>query len=192
MKCPKADKLLEAFVAGELGERDAGLIAEHLAACPSCRRKAALCERIDAALSESEAAAVPDGAVAKLMSRLSVEGASRDVPARRAPRASRRLVLTVSSAAAVVLSLLDILDLVDVSERVTGLVRLAAAPVSLASSAVAEALSRSVPALGDAPAGFVSALAYGLLAAAALLFASAGIDVILAERTRRKFFRSAH
>ena len=191
MRCGKVDRLLEAFIAGELGERKERLVREHLAGCPACRLKAALCERIDAALGENELASAPVGAVEKLMSRIRGEKATRRESAVAASCARMHLVLEISAAAAVLFSLLDIFGLVDVHQQAVGPVRLATDLVTLASSALAGILTGLIPALGDAPAGLVPAIAYALLAAAALLFILAGVDLVLAGRTRRKFFHSA-
>ena len=114
MTCP-APHRLDAFLDGDLDAADAAHVREHVAACPTCGREAALARQVAGALADARAVRAPAGlaeaAIAEARARPS-EGAPARLPARpgragdRSPslqsRRGRALALAAFALAAVV------------------------------------------------------------------------------------------
>jgi anti-sigma factor RsiW len=70
MQCPEIKELLSAWLDGETPAAESAAVAAHLEVCPSCRREAAVLQRLDEALGGLTAPG-PGDLAAKVRARLS-------------------------------------------------------------------------------------------------------------------------
>ncbi len=188
MKCRKVDRLLEAYVGGELPAAAMRALEEHLKTCPDCRRQAKMARRVQREVSGPEPQAVPERAVESLLAALAERGPSLQRQARERRQQRKRVTWQIAAGLMIVASLIEITGLADLSGDTVAFVRWALDPVARLGGALYDATVAGTAAADVLKPEHFQHITALFVAIIAVLLTALAADVLLANRTRRKYF----
>ncbi|MHC4714352.1 MAG: anti-sigma factor family protein [Planctomycetota bacterium] len=188
MKCRKVDRLLEAYVGGELPAAAKCALEEHLAICPDCRRQAEIARRVQREIREPEPQAVPERAWDSLLAALAERGQSLQRQVRERRRYRARVTWQIAAGLMIVASLIEITGLADLSGGTVGFVRWALGPVARLAGALYDATVAGTAAADVLKPEHFQHVTALFVAIVAVLLTALAIDLLLSNRTRKKYF----
>lgn len=188
MKCRKVDRLLEAYVSGELHSGTARALEKHLEICPACRRQEEIARRVHREVCELETQAVPERAVNSLLAALTERGRSLQRQVRERRQYRNRITWRIAAGLMIAASLIEITGLADLSGGTVAFVRWALDPVARLAGALYNATVAGTAAADVLKPEHFQHVTALFVAIVSVLLTALAVDLLLASRTRKKYF----